>query len=459
MLKKKIKSVFTLLSVFIICCCSTPSGGGSNRNSNSYQDGASGIINVSGANPKTINTLYGQNYWCWSNFGNQISGTEDIVSKLNLKVLRSGGYNSDSQMSNGFDPFDYSLIDRYVAYCRSINAEPILQVPLLKNMSGGQATAQDAADMVTYCNITKGYKIKYWEIGNEPDLYSDSGDRAAYTVTDLCNDFKSFSTSMKAVDPTIKIIGPDFSWKYYPGSGEDDWMTPFIQNCKGYFDIVSIHYYPFSADQCTISNAMADAGYFRKLLQALRSLFDANGLSNIPLAITESNITWDGDPSHSIYECSPQTFYAGLWLADNLGSVLENNLWAVCYWSLCEAWTLDFIDENSKQPKPNYYVYQMFTNNFGSSLISATFPQGFSVYASRNASNDQTILIVINKNCTNNQETIKFTGFNKSLKDKSYYFPAYSITCLTIPDNGSSMKVESYTKDIADNGKPPQLSN
>ena len=62
-----------------------------------------------------------------------------------------------------------------MAYARAIGAEPDLQVPILDDGSGNPATAQVAADMVTYANVTHGYGIKYWSIGNEPDLYaSDS---------------------------------------------------------------------------------------------------------------------------------------------------------------------------------------------------------------------------------------------------------------------------------------------
>ncbi len=441
--------LFHLFILFILAGCLTTGLSG---------PAAPGIINVSGKNPKPVTTLYGENYWCWNNYGDRVKGTETLVADLKLKVLRAGGYNNDAQKGSGFDPFDHSQIDRFIAYCRAVGAEPIMQVSLLKNISNGRATAGDAADMVTYCNKTRDYNIKYWEIGNEPDLYSDLGDRPGYTVTDFCSDFNAFSIAMKAADPSIKILGPELSWKYYPKTGGDDWLTPFIQNCKGHFDIVSIHRYPFSASQSTIENAMADAANFNKVVDGVRSLMNANGLSSVPLAITEANISWDGDPSHSNYSASPQTFYAALWVADTLGEAIQQGLWAYCFWSISEGWTLSFIDGSSKEPKPNYYAYWMFTNNFGTKLLSATAPLGFSVYASRNE-NDDTILIVINKNSTNNEETLKFSGFSTALPDQSYKFPAYSITCLTIPDNGNPIKILSYTKDQADQGKPPLVIN
>lgn len=420
--------------------------------------GPSGTITISGASPSNISTFYGENYWCWNSYGNYLL-LQNIVTQataLHLNVLRAGGHNNDTQFATNFDPFTTSRVDEYVTYCRSIGAEPILQVSLLKNINNLPATAQDAADWVTYCNITKQYHIKYWEIGNEPDLYQGK-DKTTYSVTDFCNDFKSYSQAMKAVDSTILILGPELSWKYPPQTGSNDWLTPFLQNCKGYFDIVSIHRYPFSSDQCTLSNALNDGANFRTFVRNIRTVINNQGLSTIPFAITEANISWDGDPAHSNMPASPQTFYAGLWLADSLGIALEENLWTMAYWSMCEGWTIGFIDSATKKPKSTYYAYQLYATHFGAKIIHPTsIPSGFSVYASRNAADNRTILIVINKNTTINQETIKFTGFGTSLKDQIYNFPDYSITCLDIPDNGGAMQIWSYTKTIADQGLAPQ---
>ena len=445
--------------VLIVLVLFTITGCDSGSSCPAASPGPAGTIVISGASPSTINTFYGENYWCWDSYGNyqMLQGTETQVGALHLNVLRAGGYNNDAQTANSFDPFTTARVDTYVAYCRAIGAEPILQVSLLKNVNDAPATVQDAAGWVTYCNKTKNYNVKYWEIGNEPDLYAGKDKPSTYLVTDFCNDFNIFSKAMKAVDSTIQILGPELSWKYPPQTGANDWLTPFLQNCKGSFDIVSLHRYPFAANQCTLANALNDSADFRSFVQNIRTVINNQGLSNIPLAITEANISWDGDPSHSNLPASPQTFYAGLWLADSLGVALEENLWTMAYWSMCETWTLGFLDSGTKQPKPTYYAFQMYSTHFGTKLIqAASVPDGFAVYASRDAANDRTILMVINKNNTTNQETIKFTNFGTSLSDRTYNFPNYSITCLKIPDNGDAMQIWSYTQNLANANSPPQ---
>ncbi len=418
--------------------------------------GPPGTIHVSGANPVARATRFGQNYWCWSNYGDYVTPTVGLASELGLRVLRAGGHNNDDNTSNGFDPFDKGQIDRFVAYARSVGAEPILQVPRLKNERGGPATPEDAADMVRYCNRTRGYAIRYWAIGNEPDLYSDQGDIPGYDVTRFCDDFNARSDAMKRVDPAIQILGPELSWKYPPQTGANDWLTPFLTRCRGRFDIVSIHRYPFDAQGATIANAMADVARFDSVVRTLGALLASMGLAEVPLAITEANVSWDGDPAHSTQSASPQTFYAGLWVADSLGAAIRQRLWAICYWSLSEGWTLGFFD-TAARPRPSYYASQLVALHTGPTLLTATAPAGFSAYASRSADGRATLVVVINKNDTTNRESIAIAERTETPAGSyAYDFPPYSLSVVSIPDDGTPMKVWMYTKPMADAGTPPQ---
>jgi hypothetical protein len=445
-----------LLSLCLGSACGGASAPATPPPSPTPSAGPAGTIQVSAAAPSPMQTRLGENYWCWSNFGTDVRGTEGLVSGLHLGVLRAGGHNNDTNTSDGFDPFDESQIDDFVAYCRRVGAEPILQVPLLKNASGGPATPADAADMVRYCNRRRGYGVRYWEIGNEPDLYSDQGDVPGYGVEQFCADFNAFSAAMKRVDPGIWILGPELSWRYYPQTGSNDWLTPFLSRCRGRFDVVTIHRYPFAANESTIANAMGDVSRFRQVVQGVRAQMAASGLAQAPLAVTEANISWDGTPASSTQSASPQTFYAALWVADSLGAAIEQELWAMCYWSLSEGWTLGFVEAGTGKPRPSYYAFQMVAEHVGPTLLQATPPAGFSVYASRSASGDATALLVVNKNPTSNEETIVLSGVAGAPASRSYGFPPYSLTALSIPDDGGAMRVWSYTKALADAGSPPQ---
>jgi len=93
-----------------------------------------------------------------------------------------------------------SDFDEFMAFCLRVNAEPILVVnteswQIKQNLDEG---AREAADWVQYCK-DKGYKVKYWEIGNETYWHP------FFTAREYGQTVKKYAQAMKAVDPTIKI--------------------------------------------------------------------------------------------------------------------------------------------------------------------------------------------------------------------------------------------------------------
>lgn len=174
------------------------------------------------------------NYWQWMPgyaYGDQIAGTDALVAALKPALMRVGGYDNDVNTPN---PLDNAAFDKAVAYARAIGAEPLIQVPLLADNNGQPPSPDTAAAMVAYANITMGYGIKYFSVGNEPDLYGDQGSVAnralpaipGYTPADYCTSARADVVAMKAVDPTIMIVGPDLAYKYQSGDSSNDWLTP-----------------------------------------------------------------------------------------------------------------------------------------------------------------------------------------------------------------------------------------
>jgi hypothetical protein len=391
-------------------------------------------VTIDGTTPKAVApTFFGQNYWSWVvAWGDPVGGVLDATKDLGVRFLRAGGANNDKQSP---EPFSLAEIDGFVAYARAIGAEPLLQVPLIKNLSGTAPVEQDAADLVTYVNKTKSYGVQYFSIGNEPDLYVDQNLMApGYDAKGFCQTFKSTVEAMKAVDPSIKIVGPDLSWKYQ--SGANDWLTPFLQECGTVVDIVAVHRYPIDPTQCTSARAYADDANYRQLLAHLRAILADTGQSAKPLAITEANVTWDGDPAKSTLSASPGTFPAALWLADNLGVSLENQLFNVSYWSLSEGWTLGFF--NGTKPRPVYYVYQLFARRFGQQVLSTVgAASGVSVYAGRSASPARTTVFVINKSDGPVELTLTLAGLPIAAAPV-LKVEAISMLVADLPDDGSA---------------------
>lgn len=414
-------------------------------------------VSVSGTSAFNAAPLtFGENYWCWNNiYGDYVTPIESSVAALGIKALRAGGHNNDVNGGdvNGTyanDPFSNAQVNSYVAYSRDIGAEPMLQVPLLKDNAGNPATSSTAAAMVTYANVTKHYGIKYWIIGNEPDLYPGNDEPSNYTVADYCAAATAAAAAMRAVDASITILGPEVS---QPTSA---WLAPILSNCGSVFDVITVHRYPYAPTNTTLANVTNDATSFRSTIDAVRTAMANSGLSSRPLGITETNITWDGNPSNPVLSASPGTFFAGLWGADVLGVALENKLWTLDFWSLSEAWTLGMYD-TSGTPRPLAQVFGLLAQHWATSVLAITqAPLGVSAYASRDTAAQKTVVLLINWNPYDSTQMVGFSGLSVTLGNVTVSTPAYSVTLVSVPDGGGATQAWRYMQADADAGRGPQ---
>src|SRR5262249_17187351 len=116
------------------------------------------------------------------------------------------------------DPLTF---DEFMAVCRAIDCVPTVVVcydSMYKPAQpGGVAPSRDllletAREWVRYANVTKGYNVKYWEIGNES--YADTYNGSA-TASDYARDLIEFSSVMKAIDPSIQIGANGHEWGWW----------------------------------------------------------------------------------------------------------------------------------------------------------------------------------------------------------------------------------------------------
>ncbi len=134
-------------------------------------------------------------------------------------------------------PLDF---DEFMAVCREIGCVPTIVVcydSIYKAaQTGGVAPTraqllETAREWVRYANVTKGYNVKYWEIGNESWLPHYNG---SATASNYARDLIDFSRVMKGVDPTI-LIG---------ANGESDsWWRTVLSTASGAIDFLAVHNY------------------------------------------------------------------------------------------------------------------------------------------------------------------------------------------------------------------------
>ncbi|MCA9915822.1 MAG: hypothetical protein KC496_20850, partial [Anaerolineae bacterium] len=294
-------------------------------------------------------------------------------------------------------------LDLFMLQVRAWNAEPYITARLV----GG--TPEQAAELVRYANIEKGYDVRYWSIGNEPTLYDD------YTIARFNEEWRIFAEAMLAVDPDIILIGPEVH-QYAPDEAAPDylqvmreWVQEFLKTNGDLVDIVSIHRYPFpltmtsstSIEELRLSAPQADS-----MIDLLRQdIRDAVG-HDMPVAITEMNSHW----SNSIGNvATPDSFYNAIWWADVLGRFIRKQVEIVNYFALAATQSgFGLIDRYSV--RPTYYVYQLY-QQFGSELVFSESPDNdVTIYAALREDGTLT-LVIINLSDVEQQRQIQLENF------------------------------------------------
>ena len=326
------------------------------------------------------------------------------IKNSGASIIRFGGIAADRNM-----PTKYQYI-KMIDSIRANGMEPMIQVPFFNN----RYNKQQAADLVTYINITKGKNIKYWVIGNEPDLsysYSTSAQIASY--------FKPFASAMKNVDPSILIIGPEIAsfnktiidGLTAPGGPSD--ITGKDAAGRYYLDIISFHAYPFSGAQtrASVISKLTDPGqlqddiiYLNSRIAICNSFHTRTGTSKIKTAITEANINWQNNPSDNLNGLGANSFIGGQFVAEMMCIGMKNNLNIFNLWSVVEGnsviTNIGYINGSTGVKKPLYYHFKLLADNFkGDYADGITNQINVKSYGSKNS--EQVSVLILNQDITN----------------------------------------------------------
>jgi hypothetical protein len=320
-------------------------------------------------------------------------------------IIRFGGIAGDKNLPTNF---------QYIKMIDSIRAkgmEPIMQVPFYKY----RYTAQQAANIVQYINITKSRNVKYWIIGNEPDLsysYTAASQIAAY--------FKPFASAMKAVDPSILTVGPECAWfnqtimdGLTTPNGPDD-ITGMDGAGRYYLDVISFHTYPFNGSQTraqvisklTAANQLQDnLIYLNGRINNCNAVHNRLGTYALKSAITEANINWQNSANDNLNGMGANSFIGGQFVAEMMGIGMKNGLDFINVWSVIEgnntALNIGYIDPITNNKKSMYYHFQLLAENFNGNYINGTANlPNIKAFGSQNAIN--TAVMIMNQDLTGN---------------------------------------------------------
>ena len=394
-----------LVLVIAFSACNTPTGSVPIQNT---QANTPAVLPVSTATPAptmtappgiffvdptvpsvTINPMvFGINHGPWA-FINQ--NTLPLAQQSGITLIRIPGGNWGDE-----NDLTTSHIDQFVQLARDMNAEVSLNVRLYSG------SPEKAAGLVRYANIEKGYAIRYWGIGNEPTLYATSRSLPDYGVDQFNQEWRAIAEAMRAVDPSILLIGPELHQygSNLQSTPKDpagkDWMTEFLKANGDMVDIVSIHRYPFpqgrGGQAASIEELSTSSAEWDQIIPYLRSVILETTGRDLPIAVTEVNSHWSnaaGGPA------TPDSFYNAIWWADVLGRMLRNRVDMVNYFSLQSNPSIGGYGIFSRSAaRPTYYVYEMY-RKFGNHLVNAVSDDPrVGVYAALREDATLTILFV-----------------------------------------------------------------
>ncbi len=394
-----------------------------------------------------------------------------LAQKAGITALRyPGGSTADMYdwQSNAIVPGQSSYadpnnnFDAFIALARSTGAMPIVTIDYGTNAAGtGGNTGDTAAAWVAYANTTKGYGVKYWEIGNEVYGNGEYGAawetdmHSAHDPTTYGQNIHDFIGAMKAADPSIKIGAVLAAPGNWPDGQTPDWNSNVLAQCGASIDFVIIHWYPQNpgneSDAGLLAgpqNGIGGSPGIAAMVAKVRALINQYGGSNAPnvqIFVTETNSVASNPGKQTL------SIVNAMFLADGVMTWLENGVSNVDVWALHDTpaygnsssnlyGTTNYGDYGVVSsgigsepavdtPFPSYYALQMLANvgHSGDALVSAESSNSLvSAHAVKQANGNLAVLL-INKDPSNTTTTtVSVAGYTPASAATIYRYGATS---------------------------------
>ncbi len=349
------------------------------------------------------------------------------------------------------------ILDQWVAYAQAIGAEPAVEVPIGPN----------ASDLGTEWAGMAGGKIHYWTLGNEPDRPAPSLSVSFqnYNAYDYINDFREFYNSVKRVDPSLIVLGPNLAFP----EAEDakDWLTPFLRFDGDIVNLVSAaHYAGDSRAQASASNLAEDARVFAPDFQTLQSKVSQNSDIYIPVVISNVGL-YPAPVSMSALGAAgsdPVTdFTDALWEAEVAGTLLQAGACMGAFGDLERPDGLGLISKGNLNPAA--WVLKIFAGRWkGVPVTAQVLKPLISVYAAQDPQTKDLSLFILNRSHQYYWLNISLNGQSDDLAvdaglDSHFRFevPDQAVASLRIKADHSPGDAEIYTAKMAEAEQAPSV--
>jgi hypothetical protein len=292
--------------------------------------------------------VFGLNTAVWNGAFPDAQTVADL-QEMKVRFLRyPGGSSSDAfhwqtNVDNSGNSAGPNNFDTFAPAALAAGAQVVITA------NYGTGTVQEAADWVTYSNVTKGYGFKYWEVGNEcygtweDDTQSSPHDPYTYATRAV-----QYIKAMKAVDPTIRVgvvavTGEDANSNGYTShpatnprtnAAHNGWTPVMLATMKAAGtlpDYLIYHRYDGSpgseSDATLLQAALTWPNDAAALRQMLTDYLGASGAA-VQLLVTENNSVYTGPGKQSV------SVVNGLYMADSIANVMQTEFNSLIWWDM-----------------------------------------------------------------------------------------------------------------------------
>jgi len=336
-------------------------------------------------------------------------------------------------------------IEEFLQVCEAARAVPVFTISYF---TGDE---HEAAALVEYLNG----RINYFEIGNE-DWHGDHRKIKSVSPKEYAQRYLKYYAAIKKVQPGAQI-GAILCLP--------EWDRKVMEIIKDNIDFGIVHMYPdpgvgnaalpWMRPEDIFSKTLGRINtHYERVLKDTAELLKEKAGKPVPLAITEYNAGFVQQKPVPYRHC----LGSALVNADFLRILMkpENKILMANYWQFCNSyWGMVYARQDYMKhdpdllieyvKRPNYYVYALYKEHFGTELIEADAGKqagDLSVNASKSSDGNTVYLMVVNKNMRQAvTASIGFDDFSAASKASAWVLNADSVDA-TNEDNPQRVSVK-----------------
>ena len=295
--------------------------------------------------------------------------------------------------------------DEYISICTEVGAEPMVVVNILsykyENGPTYEQLKETATEWVQYANITKGYNVKYWALGNEVDHHPEFISQEEYKAL-----YSDFAEAMKTVDPTI-WIGPGLL---------GNWHAALLNHDPTNIDFICAHNYLYKYDwrNQNYEGWKNTTDILVNNVEKCQSAVNNSSIPDIEIHVTEMNSRpWIDNSDND------DLFRALAYGEMVLNACGFEDVKATYVWNTHGPWggenenaPYNILDlDNSREPRGD--IIKLINENLLNYFVKVPRVNGFiRAYASVDELNENLAIILINKNDEPEMVNINTLGFS-----------------------------------------------